>query len=531
MVLSSSDSEDPELDKSPDEGDGHGVATEANAVSAAESRRPVEESKLKGLGEVRWPERVTYALKSSATFTDFKKKRIFVFAQFFPGKEDVLGGAIRRLGTLDGMSIRTIAFDRDGQGAADFLKDQPYGDILDQCRNGEVDAGHAGPPCGSFSIGRHKPGGPPAVRKLQFIYGLPTNSPKQQKEADEGSLLAIRSTLLLGEIVQSQRRRKVPEIATLENPPGTESQAEGSMWSLTETIDWMTKFQCAKAIFNTHAPIRERRRPGGSSLRSSALIGNELTSLSAKYPSDLAMEYARLVIQAFRTTLNLEWWRHLEKFKRAELNLAQVNWIKSKEKQHGPLLPEEEMRPLRANKRAWNEQDFWKDKIPQQSETKKARREFQNQYYVGGMRSPAAAVKRLGILRQAGQDIWRLRAFLKEHPAALEAARNYGTERCRLDETVAAAWMLQLGKMRKVEPSAAVKLKSKFAFESPLNATMWKAWQRYSKDPDEDLHVWAVQGAPAQPPPELEVQLGMTNYASVKDDVAGARQELDPLVS
>ena len=40
--------------------------------------------------------------------------------------------------------------------------------------------------------------------------------------------------MLLGEIIQSQRRRKVPEAATLENPPGSESQTEGSMWALPE---------------------------------------------------------------------------------------------------------------------------------------------------------------------------------------------------------------------------------------------------------------------------------------------------------
>ena len=68
---------------------------------------------------------------------------------------------------------------------------------------------------------RHRPGGPPAVRNLEHIYGLPTNTPEQQKEADEGSLLSIRSTNLLGEQIQAQRRRQVPEAATLENPPGT----------------------------------------------------------------------------------------------------------------------------------------------------------------------------------------------------------------------------------------------------------------------------------------------------------------------
>ena len=171
------------------------------------------------------------------------------------------------------------------------------------------------------------------------------------------------------------------------------------------------------------------------------------------------------------------------------------------------------------------------------------------------MRNPSVAVKRLGLVKEAGQDILRLwNAFLKENPAALEAARSYGSDRCRLDERVANDWTLHLGKLLKVETEPAVNLKGKFGFKSPLNAPMWKAWQKFSRDPDEHLHVWAVTGAPlgmdaripesggvfppvgdeseqSQLAPELEVQLGMGNYKSMQDDVEGAQQELDRLVS
>ena len=39
-----------------------------------------------------------------------------------------------RLASLDGMTVKTYSFDLHGENAVDFLKEQPYGDILDTCR-------------------------------------------------------------------------------------------------------------------------------------------------------------------------------------------------------------------------------------------------------------------------------------------------------------------------------------------------------------------------------------------------------------
>ena len=220
------------------------------------------------------------------------------------------------------------------------------------------------------------------------------------------------------------------------------------------------------------------------------------------------------------------------------------------------MVDDDTLRRMRGNKRSWGEEDVMTDHLPDANKnTKKARKEFRNQYFVGGMRNPAISVKRLGLVKEAGQDILRLwNAFLKENPVALDAARSYGTERCCLDDRAAKEWSLQLGRLLKVEVEPAVKLKGKFGFQTPLNAPMWRAWQKYARDPDEHLHIWAVSGAPlgmdaeildsggvfppvaeeseqAQLAPELEVQLGMGNYKSMQDDADGARQELDRLVS
>ena len=207
-------------------------------------------------------------------------------------------------------------------------------------------------------------------------------------------VLAIGSAQMLGEIIQPQRRRKVPEAATLENLPGTESQTEGSLWGLPETADFMEKFDCTKAWFNTCAyQLKERVRwlkpaHGGRlngleplkrkcscprDFQHQALLGKRRTSEAARCPNDLAMEYARLVIQVFRTSLNLEWWRHLEKSRRIELTQLQKSWIKSKEKNTGPVVADDVMRRIRNNKRSFGEEDVMKDHLPQQNvENKKA---------------------------------------------------------------------------------------------------------------------------------------------------------------
>lgn len=57
------------------------------------------------VSDVWWPQRVTDAMKASVDFAEYKKKRIFTFAHFFSGKEDVLS-AVRRLAALDGRTVK-----------------------------------------------------------------------------------------------------------------------------------------------------------------------------------------------------------------------------------------------------------------------------------------------------------------------------------------------------------------------------------------------------------------------------------------
>ena len=96
------------------------VATEANAVPIAPPPTPTVANKPKELDEVWWPERVSLALRSSADFADFKRKRVLTFAHFFSGKEDVLEAGIARWHDGQDLLLRPKRGERGGlsEGAA-----------------------------------------------------------------------------------------------------------------------------------------------------------------------------------------------------------------------------------------------------------------------------------------------------------------------------------------------------------------------------------------------------------------------------
>ena len=526
------------------------------------------------------PQRVTDALRTSQTFAEFKKARRFRFVHLFSGKNDVLGRALVRQGQAEGMDIEMVSFDTMLDGAADLSKDHPYLDILDEARNGCYDGGHAGPPCGSFSRARWNAGhGPLPVRSLEFVYGLPSNTSKMQEEADQGTTLFVRSLLVVGELIQSQRLRKVPEVGTMESPPGSESKIEGPAWTLPETMIWMKKYQADVAWFNTCAYQKKQLRRwwkagqfagrleglGGlqrkcscpAGFKHQALVGKSRTAEAAQYPEELVAEYAKLVIQSFKVTLNLEWWRAQEMLKQKELNQAQRNWISSKEKSamKRPLSPES-MRSMRLNRRAYDLGEATEDYLPPPKQvSKKLKKEQENAYFLGGMRNPALAVTRMHALSAAGQEIAKMwKEFEARRPEVLEMAKAYGTERCCVEEKLGMEWRELLRKLLKAPmEKEKAKNRDKLQFDSPLKAELWRAWQVFSKDPDCHIAEWIEQGAPLGmgakippsggvfPPvehgeacqeaaPELEAQLQVKNYRSVYEDAEASQKELQRLI-
>ena len=330
-------------------------------VRQARRQRAEAEQQLKsGVSEAgakfETPARIRDVLKTAKTFNEYKDARTFRFLHLFSGKRDVLGKEILRQCSVEGLRAEICALDREREGGPDMLADQPYQDLIRDAAKGDFDASHAGYPCGSFSRVRYveTEGMPGPVRSLQHIYGLPTNTQKQQKEADQGTIMCVRSLNITAEVIQAQRRRGVPEAATLENPPGSETGFEGPSWELPESKQFREQFNITWVDYNTCAFQQKERirwfKPGRfagrmkgldalvrscrcpSGFEHQTLRGRERTAAAAEYPKELCEVYAKLLIKVWKTTLNLEWWRWQAESKEEEVNRLQKAWMMSKEK-------------------------------------------------------------------------------------------------------------------------------------------------------------------------------------------------------
>ena len=77
-------------------------------------------------------------LNKVTSFKEFTAQRKFNFVRLFCGARDVLGEAITRMATLQGIQVRVVSLDREL--GMDLLAPQPFNDFLELARTGEVDA-------------------------------------------------------------------------------------------------------------------------------------------------------------------------------------------------------------------------------------------------------------------------------------------------------------------------------------------------------------------------------------------------------
>ena len=365
-------------------------------------------------------------------------------------------------------------------------------------------------------------------------------------------------------------------VRDLRNPPGTETREEGPAWELPEIKAFMEAFEGQVADYNTCAfqegertrwykPGRfagrlldlerlKRSCPCGQWIRHEPLVGSRRTAAAAQYAKQLCEEYCKLVITAFKHMMQLEYWRRMLKTKEKEVSALKRRWIASKERIYqGYQGPPEGQPTADPSKRVWEQTQTNQDIRPMMGMSKKARREEENERYIGGMRNPGRAVERLSKMRQVGMDVSRIwDRFIMGYPEALDVAKNYGMDGSRPNMEVEMAWKGSLKQFFQTRTFQDVVLKDKYEFDSPLDPELWEGWLRAALDPEKHLVEWIRRGVPlgmskgipccgifpkADDPdqemeeaPELAEQLGMSNYKSFTDEPVHARAELGRLV-
>ena len=259
--------------------------------------------------EIKIPERVLKVLRESKNFQEFKENRKFKYLHLFSGHPDVLSEAIIEEGRKNRIWIECRGLDRKADSEIDLHETDTIMRWKKEIEEDLWDGLHSGWPCGSFSMARWKPGGPPPVRSRDEIYGMATNNVKQQQEADRGTLAATRSVALMKLQCARADARGIPRVATGENPPGTDG-IEGSAWLLPEIVQDLREMEAEEAVFNTCAfqdgkvrwykPGKWAGKLGDETMadmrkickcpnwvRHQPLLGKELTEPAGQYPKRL----------------------------------------------------------------------------------------------------------------------------------------------------------------------------------------------------------------------------------------------------
>ena len=480
----------------------------------------------------------------------------------------------------ENLQVEIVSLDKKRDGV-DLSKMEPYNSILEQTKEGEYDGFHSGFPCNTFSVARWNPvpGRPPPLRSGSEIYGLAGNTKEMQEQADEGTMLAVRSVWLAEAQIQSSKRRQTPPIATLENPPGNEEK--GSAWKLPEVIKFMEGKSVETADFNMCAYMvhtKRHKKPGRfggrlaglSSLAKpcrcpawvihEALVGASKTSAAAEYPQHLAEAYAELVVRVWKKQLQLEWWRNQTDLTSQELEMLQVAERKRKREETGNTTNKNRRgttRVIKTNEGIPN--DAMDDNVDKETKepgpvkpSKRQVRELENKDALGGMRDPRKAVDRLTQVRRTGEGIAELwKDFVKEYPEALVTAQLYGSPVCKPIEEVTKAWRKELSSFLEEKPAEGVAVRENWEFVSPLQSGLWDAWQQKSGDPEKYIGTWAREGCPMgmereiptcgifpevdesesmEEIPEVTAIEQKSNYKSMLESKADAEQEIQRYV-
>ena len=544
-----------------------------------EMEKRVDELREEGMNESEGadepfiPERIKKALEGAKTFEEYRKARAFRFLHLYSGPRDILAREVQAAAEKARLRVETLSLDKKKDPMIDLGAVQTHEVLREEVRNGEWDATHSGFPCGSFSRVRHRsaPGMPGPVRDAANIYGYPGNGPREQAEADRGTMMAVQSGWLMEEQVECCRRRKVPPTATLENPPGDDEV--GSAWHLPEIKLSLKKSNSSIAQFNTCSFQTKQKtrwyKPGQFAgrlegldklarvcrcpawVKHDALLGKAKTEEAGEYPDELAALVAQLIVDVWKRVVNLEFLRYQLSVKKENISTLQAKWVENENKRTRNL---EGKRTIHM---ALVPGNLEVDAIPETNlrSTKKQRKGEEDWNCLGGMRNPQSSVKRMHLLKETGikmRKAWHNMAV--KNLRVLDVAKNYGSDKAELDEELVQLWRKQLGELFEVkEPTnEGVVLKENMAFKSPLNETLWNGWGRMARDPDTELVNFIRDGAPLGMAVEIpssqgifpsvvdeegdtdrgdgmefDIVRGMLNYKSVTEQPEEARIEIE----
>ena len=173
--------------------------------------------------------------------------RCMAFVHFFSGyrRSGDLHQVLQEISDGHGGILFVLSVDMCMQKKdADLCADSSSRFWFDRIRSGQVVGAGGGPPCETFSAARLQEGGPPPLRDLDNLFGLPALKPAQWKQTEIGSALIrfIEEALLLLGMTGGCGFAEHPQW-----PAWAARKRPGSIW-VTKPMRQLKRLKCTTAV-------------------------------------------------------------------------------------------------------------------------------------------------------------------------------------------------------------------------------------------------------------------------------------------